>query len=682
MAENKKPLSSLEIIKKWKSTERNLSTATTDSEIVGKPDYENVPDSKIPLQFHPNTDLNSLGAFSAQKISNYIDQRMIDRQNDRFKRYDQITVALDSPEIAAALHIHADEICTEDQEGNIVHTISQDQELVDVAKDLFDRLGFTGNSNNMWTLAKNMCGYGDEYSEVIFSRDNKSIIGLNQIPRHLIERIEENGILKGFKPIQHEGEQSNTANTFVYYKVNKAQMDDQSKQLIHPFRVLHWRIATSMSSSKYGIYGESILDPVLNTNEKITLMEKAMLIAQVTRAPERRIFYIDVGNLPGNKAIQYANDVVNSLKKKKVIDVFNNKTPSQQNDFFGSSEDIAIPKRTGSEGNRIETLPQAQPVDTAAIDFVKTRLFHGLRIPQNYMFDDTFANSNTNFSSKSIPFAKTIRRLQRFILIQLTKLLKIELRLKGFDAQRINNFILAMNNPSNLDEAQKIEIETNKWNLITSMRAQNSEAGVFFPDYLIYKKYMKMSDEEIVETIRLSQLQMMGDNIFNIYDPNDRPEDADKILDKAAIAQKLSGEPTAGANATPGLEGGGITAEPALGTEPVAGGEAGVAAEVPTEAPVEAPAEPTAAPENQSVSPDALRKQIITEKRRMAMQMKDTIKRIYTEDIVKVAEIERKVKIASSTVYNNGQYLEYCGEMTGVDAFAKRDIELVQEETV
>ena len=191
-----------------------------------------------------------------------------------------------------------------------------------------------------------------------------------------------------------------------------------------------------------------------------------------------------------------------------------------------------------------------------------------------------------------------------------------------------------------------------------------------------------MSDEEIVETIRLSQLQMMGDNIFNIYDPNDRPEDADKILDKAAIAQKLSGEPTAGANATPGLEGGGITPEPALGTEPVAGGEAGVAAEVPTEAPVEAPAEPTAAPENQSVSPDALRKQIITEKRKMAMQMKDTIKRIYTEDIVKVAEIERKVKIASSTVYNNGQYLEYCGEMTGVDAFAKRDIELVQEETV
>jgi hypothetical protein len=87
--QNKIPLSSLEIIKKWKSIERNLSTATTDSEMVGKPDYENVPDSKIPLQFHPGVDVNSLGGFSAQKISNYIDQRMIDRQNDRFKRYDQ-----------------------------------------------------------------------------------------------------------------------------------------------------------------------------------------------------------------------------------------------------------------------------------------------------------------------------------------------------------------------------------------------------------------------------------------------------------------------------------------------------------------------------------------------------------------------------------------------------------------
>jgi hypothetical protein len=520
-----------------------------------------------------------------------------------------------------------------------------------------------------------MCAYGDEYSEVIFSRDSKNIIGLNQIPRHLIERIEENGILKGFRPIQNEGEQSNTANTFVYYKVNHAQIDDQKKQLIHPFRILHWRIGTSMSSSKYGIYGESILDSVLNTNEKITLMEKAMLIAQVTRAPERRIFYIDVGNLPGNKAIQYANDVVNSLKKKNVIDVFNNKTPSKQTDFFGSTEDIAIPKRTGSEGNRIETLPQPAAFDTAPIDFVKTRLFHGLRIPQNYMFDDTFANSNTNFSSKSIPFAKTIRRLQRFLLIQLTKLAKIELRLKGFDATRINNFILAMNNPSNLDEAQKIEIETNKWNLVTNMRAQNTPDAVFYPDYLIYKKYMKMSDEEIVEVIRLSQLQMMGDNIFNIYDPNDRPEDADKILNKSEITQKLSGEPLAGENAAPGAEGG------ALPTETVGGAET-APVETPTEEPAPAPEqtapETAPAPENASFDPDVLRKQILAEKREMAMKMREQIQSIYMENIAPI-NIEQKIKLASSTVYNNGQYLEYCGEISGLEQFAEKEIELIQE---
>lgn len=667
MLDKKEPLSSLEVIKKWKRTERSLQVATSDTEIVGKPDYENLPDSVVPLKFHQSTDTNSLGAWSSQKIANFIDQKTIDRQNDRFKRYDQITQALDSPEVSAAVNIHADEICTEDQNGKIIHVISEDQEIVEILEELWERLGFTGNSNNLWHFSKNMCAYGDEYSEIIFSRDNKNIIGLNQIPRHLIERIEENGILKGFRPIKNEGE--STPNSFVYYKINDKNLDDKEKQLIHPFRILHWRIATSMSSSKYGIYGEGILDPVLNTNEKINLMEKAMLIAQVTRAPERRIFYIDVGNLPGNKAIQYADNVVSSLKKKKVIDAFNNKNPAEQNDIWGMSEDIAIPKRTGSEGNRIETLPQPASYDVAPIEFVKNRLFHGLRIPQNYMFDDAFTNSNTNYSSKSIPFAKTIRRLQRFILIQLTKLAKIELRLKGFDATRINNFILGMNNPSNLDEAQKLEIETNRWNLITSIRGQNNETNIFYPDFLVYKKILKMSDEEIVETIRLGQLQMLGDNIFNIYDEEERPEDADKIMNKNEITQRMGGEPMAGENPTMGDMGGAEAIEEPLAAE---GGE---------EAPVEEtppPEEEAPAPETASVKTDITNKNILTEKRNIAMAFKERLRRLYSEDI-DTEQSSNKRKVKEATRYNSGQYLEYTGEIDGLNKFTNNDIELIQE---
>lgn len=668
MASEKQQLSSLEIIKKWKRTERNLQVAITDPEIVGTPDYKNLPDNVVPLKFHPDTDINTLGSWSSQKIANYLDQKNIDKQNDRIKRYDQITQALDSPETTAAVHIHADEICTEDQEGNIIHTISEDQEIIDIAKDLFDRLGFTGNSNNLWYMAKNMVAFGDEFSEVIFSRDNKSIIGLSQVPRHLIERVEENGILKGFKPIKYDGE--STPNSFQYYKINKKEIDDQEKQLIHPFRILHWRIATSMSSSKYGVYGESILDPVLATNEKINLLEKAMLIAQVTRAPERRIFYIDVGNMPGNKAIQYAHDVVNSLKKKKVIDVFNQKTPAEQTDIFGATEDIAIPKRAGSEGNRIETLPQPATFDTAPIDFIKTRLFHGLRIPESYMFDNTYANTNTNFSSKSIPFAKTIRRLQRFILIQLTKLLKMELRLKGFDADRINNFILAMNNPSNLDEAQRIEIDTSKWNLITSIRGQNTEAGVFYPDFAIYKKILKMSDEEIVETIRLSQLQMLGENIFNIYDDNERPEDADKIMNKNELTQKMSGEPLAGEGASmgdmiPPEDTGGEEIPPEQTTEPT---------EAAPEGTEEAPT-----PETASNTPDTIGKVLINEKKKMAFDFKKRLINLYSEEN-NLAEIVKKNKLKENTQYNSGVYLELTGEIDGITDFIGEKITLIQED--
>jgi hypothetical protein len=190
-----------------------------------------------------------------------------------------------------------------------------------------------------------------------------------------------------------------------------------------------------------------------------------------------------------------------------------------------------------------------------------------------------------------------------------------------------------------------------------------------------------MSDEEIVEAIRLGQLQMMGDNIFNIYDEQDRPEDADKILSKSELSQKTSGEPLAGENASIGAPEAGAAGEQAPAPEAGATPEEAPAAPeaAPTGAETGATTPPAGAPETASYNPDTAKKQILTEKRNIAMAYKERIMKMYGENMSNLEEISNNKKEKEVTRYNNGQYLEYSGEIDGIEDFATNNLELIAE---
>jgi len=537
----------------WKDINRKIQRTDGEDEVTGEKNYDMLSPDDIPLMLKGGDDVfNSLGGLTTNRIIGMLDSIEKDKIL-RTQRYKRLEFAQSYPEIEGALTIYADETMTEDSDGNVLHIIHPKEEVKQCVENMFERIGIYDKG---WQIVYNLCGFGDDFYEVVVSQSGYFILKILPIPKEQIERVEKNGVLIGFKASKNT---QDPREGFYSYKIKSLTKDSEEDEAIFPWRILHFRIP----SSKYGVYGKSIIDSILAPIEQLKLMEKAMLIARVTRAAERRIFNVDVGNLMGEKAIKYAYDAVNYGKKKKKLDLMNTdlNRPDVVQDVFGTIEDIVIPKRQGSDGNSIDTLPQANNLgDIADVEFIRDKIFPPLGIPRQYLFDDTFANANLNLSSKSVPFSKRIKRIQRFFLYQMYKLAIIELKLQGFSNKDINDLIILMNNPSTIADKEQIEIETQRWGLIGNMKANNSE-GVFYPDYLIYRDILKLNDDEIVELLKLSQLQAAGENIFNFMEPEERPEGA----------EDLQSQPNTGAGGGGGAGGG---FEPTGGGEmPAEGGE-------------------------------------------------------------------------------------------------------------
>lgn len=556
------------------------TTSIPDDEIIGKPSFKGKSEDLIPTRsFLVDEEESPLG----KKISDFFHNLGDSYQRD--DRYERYKTAIRNPEIDGALDIYASETATQDTEGKILNVFCSSEKVTEVINDLFKRLGL---EDRAFDIVRNFCGYGDEFYEIIYSKSAKGIHSINQIPRELIGRKEINGVLQNFyvRKTKKMKETEDASYSFDYsYKINTGSggLDN-----IDPIRVLHWKIP----STEYAPYGKSVLDSVITPLEELRLMEQSLLIARITRAPERRVYYVNVGSAQGEKGIAMAREVVSRLKRKNILDKLGKGMDSNV-DFFGSIEDITIPFRVGEEKSTIESLPQLNdPGALTDLEFIRDRIFPGLGIPRTYLFDDTFANSNSNLSNKSIAFAKRIRRIQKYFLYPIYKLAYIELKLKGIKEKDFEDLLITMNNPSNTDEREKIDLETLKWGLISNIKSMNAEK-VFFPDYYIYKNTLNMSNDEILDLMIQNLAQEGGKNPFSMIPEEERPKDY-LVIDQ--LKGGGSGEAPIGDEDGDGIP---DEAEGAFGEAPPIEGETG-GEETGLETP-EAPPEEELAPETASL---------------------------------------------------------------------------------
>jgi hypothetical protein len=360
------------------------------------------------------------------------------RRTERYVDFDQMEYM---PEIASTLDIYSDEMTTYSELRPMLNVKCSNEEIKAVLTILFDQV--LNLKYNLFGWSRTMCKYGDFflYLDIDEKYGVKSVIAL---PPQEIERL--------------EGKDA-TNPDYVQYQWNSAGMTFENWQMCH-FRIL--------GNDKYMPYGSSILEPARRIWRQLTLMEDAMMAYRVVRSSERRVFKIDVGAIPPQDVEQYMQKIVTQLKRHSVVDPKTGHLDLRYNPM-SIEEDYFIPVRAGS-ATAIESLAGAQNI--TAIDdikYLRDKLFSALKIPAAYLsMGEEAAEDKTTLAQKDIRFARTVQRLQRVIIAELTKIGIIHLYTLGFRGDDLLSFSLTLNNPSKIAELQELEHWKQKFDIAAS----------------------------------------------------------------------------------------------------------------------------------------------------------------------------------------------------------------------
>jgi hypothetical protein len=297
---------------------------------------------------------------------------------------------------------------------------------------------------NLFGWARTMCKYGDFflYLDVDETYGVRHAIGL---PPNEVERL--------------EGEDKTNPN-YVQFQWNSAGMTFENWQIAH-FRIL--------GNDKYHPYGTSILEAARRIWRQLTLMEDAMMAYRIVRAPDRRAFYVDVGNIPPQDVEQYMQKVITSMKRNQVVNENSGRVDLRYNPL-SIEEDYYIPVRGGTKFASIESVGgQSRNHDIDDVKYLRDKLFSALKIPASYLTQgEGNTEDKTTLAQKDIRFAKTVQRLQKPLITELEKVGIVHLHTLGFRGEDLVNFKLALNNPSKISEIQELEHWNQKFTIATA----------------------------------------------------------------------------------------------------------------------------------------------------------------------------------------------------------------------
>ena len=220
-------------------------------------------------------------------------------------------------------------------------------------------------------------------------------------------------------------------------------------------------------------------------------MEDAMLIHRIMRAPEKRIFKLDIGNIPPAEVDNYMQQVINKMKKAPVVDETTGDYNLKYN-MQNISEDFFLPVRGGDSGTNIESLPGLTYEATEDIEYLKNKLLSALRIPKAFLGFEDQIGSKATLAAEDVRFARTIERIQRIVLSELTKIGIVHLYAQGYQDADLINFELDLTNPSTIYEQEKIEL----WNQKTSLAESMLRDGILSTNW-IYQNIFGFSEDEI-----------------------------------------------------------------------------------------------------------------------------------------------------------------------------------------
>ena len=403
----------------------------------------------------------------------------------RYKSYEQMD---EYPEVGAAFDVYSDD-CTQRDTQNNRWTIKTDSpDVVNEINNLFETIKL---DRVYFDICRNAVKFGDCFMELIADVNNPAA-GIQRIkvlnPNYILRVEDEYGYLKNFLqqiPDKEMGDpNSGTLDNYGSLGTKATKFIELDKH-----QIIHFRLFTS--DPKFYPYGKSVAAYGVNTFRSLRMMEDAMLIYRLARAPERRIFYIDVGNLPSSKAEMFIERVKEKFKKEKY---FRNAGVDARYNPLAADEDYFVPIK-GNQGTRIETLPGAQNLgEVTDVSYFRDKLLASLKVPKDFVSVDKDQGSErkANLSELDVKFARAVTRVQHDIEVGLEIIAKRHLAMKNFPQTLINNLRIELPDPSDRYTKRKLEIDEARLRIIQGV----TQTQLFPKDY-IYKEYYDMSEGEI-----------------------------------------------------------------------------------------------------------------------------------------------------------------------------------------
>ena len=349
-----------------------------------------------------------------------------------------------TPEISAALDIYAEESTTVNEDGFMLQIYSESKRIKSVLADLFNNVLDINTNLPMWT--RNTCKYGDNFVYLKLDPE-QGVVGCQQLPNIEIERREVG--MSDKTPVDLGKTEAKKALTFTWK--NKA-LTFQSWEIAH-FRLL--------GDDRKLPYGTSMLEKARRIWKQLLLSEDAMLIYRTSRAPERRVFKVFVGNMNDEDVEPYINRVADKFKRQQVVDKNTGNVDMRFNQM-AVDQDYFIPVRDPATPSPIETLPGATNLsEIADIEYIQKKLLTALRVPKAFLGFEEVVGDGKNLSLQDIRFARTINRIQKSMVQELNKIAIVHLFLLGFEDE-LSNFTLGLSNPSTQADLLKIDVYKEK----------------------------------------------------------------------------------------------------------------------------------------------------------------------------------------------------------------------------
>ena len=435
--------------------------------------------------------------------------------------------------VASALDIIADESTLKNDMGEVLQIKSPDEDIQKILYNLFyDVLNI---EFNLWPWVRNLAKYGDFFLKLEIA-EKYGVYNVIPYTAFHIERMEgldqENPTEVKFR-FSPDGV---SASDYGYYNVPNTGTFENAI-IFDNYEMAHFRLLTNMN---FLPYGRSYIEPARKLFKQYVLMEDAMLIHRIVRAPEKRIFYMNVGAIPPNEVDAFMEKTLSKLKRTPHVDEKTGEYNLRYN-MQNLLEDYYIPVRGNDASTKIESANGLQWDGIADVEYLRDKLFAALKVPKAFMGYDENTNGKATLAAQDIRFARTIERIQRIVVSELYKIALVHLYTQGYKDEQLANFELSLTTPSIIYDQERVALMKEKMDLAAQMVETNLFPSDFIYDHLFhlsedqYDDFRDLIREDAKREFRIKQIEAEGNDPVETGQSYGTPHDLASLYGKGRM---------------------------------------------------------------------------------------------------------------------------------------------------